>query len=58
MTHPFHPFRGRHLVCVGQCYDRFGKCLLLRVDDSTVCSVPPKWTDIAEPDPEVVMAQI
>ncbi|MDW3689279.1 DUF5372 family protein, partial [Cupriavidus sp. CV2] len=29
----------------------------LRVDDRTVCSVPPEWTDIAAPDPEVVMGQ-
>jgi hypothetical protein len=30
---------------------------LLRVDDRTVCSVPPEWTDIAAPDPEVVMGR-
>jgi hypothetical protein len=30
---------------------------LLRVDDKTICSVPPEWTDIAAPDPEVVMGQ-
>jgi hypothetical protein len=30
---------------------------LLRVDDRTICSVPPQWTDIAAPDPEVLMGQ-
>jgi Family of unknown function (DUF5372) len=30
---------------------------LLRVDDKTICSVPPQWTDIAAPDPEVVMGR-
>ncbi|MFJ1260861.1 DUF5372 family protein, partial [Cupriavidus sp. CuC1] len=57
ITHPFHPFSGRQLVCVGERYNRSGKRLLLRVDDRTVCSVPPEWTDIAAPDPEVVMGQ-
>jgi hypothetical protein len=30
---------------------------LLRVNDGTVCSVPPQWTDLVAPDPEVVMGQ-
>jgi hypothetical protein len=30
---------------------------LLRVDDGTICSVPPQWTDIAAPDAEVLMGQ-
>jgi len=36
-------------------YNRSGKRLLLRVDDRTVCSVPPQWTDSVAPDPEVGM---
>jgi len=27
------------------------------VDDRTICSVPPQWTDIAAPDPEVLMGK-
>jgi hypothetical protein len=27
------------------------------VDDGTICSVPPQWTDIAAPDPEVLLGQ-
>jgi len=57
ITHPFHPFSGRQLVCVGERYNRAGKRLLLRVDDSVICSVPPQWTDVVAPDPEVVMGQ-
>lgn len=57
MTHPFHPLSGRQLVCVGERYNREGKRLLLRVNDRTICSVPPQWTDLAAPDPEVVIGQ-
>jgi hypothetical protein len=57
ITHPFHPFAGRQLACVGERYNRSGKRLLLGVDDGTVCSVPPQWTDLVAPDPEVVMGQ-
>jgi uncharacterized protein DUF5372 len=31
--------------------------LLLRVDDRTICSVPPQWTDAVPPDPEIVIGQ-
>jgi Family of unknown function (DUF5372) len=57
ITHPFHPFGGRQLVCVGERCNRAGRRLLLRVDDRTICSVPPQWTDIAAPDPEVLLGQ-
>jgi hypothetical protein len=30
---------------------------LLRFDDSTICSVPPQWTDVVAADPEIVMGQ-
>jgi Family of unknown function (DUF5372) len=57
ITHPFHPFSGQQLACVGERYNRYGKRLLLRVDDSAVCSVPPQWTDLVAPDPEIVMGE-
>jgi hypothetical protein len=57
VTHPFHPVAGRQLVCIGERYNRFGKRLLLRVDDSTICSVPPQWTDAVAPDPDIVIGQ-
>jgi len=29
---------------------------LLRADDAAIWSVPPQWTDLVSPDPEVVMS--
>ena len=57
ITHPFHPFSGRQLSCVGERYNRYGMRLLLQIDDHSVCSVPPQWTDVVAPDPEVVMGE-
>jgi len=42
---------------VGERYNRYGKWLLLQIDAATVCSVPPQWTDVVAPDPEIVMGQ-
>lgn len=55
VTHPFHPLFGPQLPCVGKRYNRYGERLLLQVDDATVWSVPPQWTDLWDPDPEVIM---
>jgi hypothetical protein len=30
---------------------------LLRVDDQTICPIPPQWTDAECPDPEVIIGQ-
>ena len=57
ITHPFHPLNGRDVACVGERYNRYGRRLLLRVDDVTVCSVPPQWTDLVAPDPEIVIGK-
>jgi hypothetical protein len=57
ITHPFHPLSGREVACVGERYNRYGRRLLLRVDDVTVCSVPPQWTDLVAPDPEIIMGE-
>jgi hypothetical protein len=55
ITHPFHPFSGRQFACVGERYNRYGMSLLLQIDDESICSVPPQWTDVVAPDPEIVM---
>jgi Family of unknown function (DUF5372) len=55
ITHPFHPLSGRQLACVGERYTRYGRRLLLQVDEATVCTVPPQWTDRVAPDPEIVI---
>jgi hypothetical protein len=57
ITHPFHPLSGKELACVGERYNRYGRRLLLRVDDANVCSVPPQWTDLIAPDPEIVIGR-
>ncbi len=55
--HPFHPLSGKELPCVGQRYNRYGRRFLLRVDEVAVCSVPLPWTDLATPDPEIVLGK-
>jgi hypothetical protein len=55
ITHPFHPLSGQQLACVGERYNRSGRRLLLQVDEATVCSIPPQWTDLMVPDPEIVI---
>lgn len=57
ITHPFHPYSGRQLTCVGERYNRYGKRLLLQVDENTVCSVPESWTDLGDPDPEIIVGR-
>jgi hypothetical protein len=57
VTHPFHPLSGGQFACVGERYNRYGKRLLIRIDDVTVRSVPPQWTDLVPPDPEIVMGR-
>jgi hypothetical protein len=57
VTHPFHPLYGQELSCVGERYNRYGRRLLLRIDEVAVCSVPPQWTDLAAPDPEIVLGE-
>ena len=42
---------------MGERYNRYGMTLLLGTDDGSVCSVPPQWTDLAAPDPEIVMGE-
>jgi hypothetical protein len=55
VTHPFHPLSGQQLACVGERYTRYGRRLLLQIDEATVCAVPPQWTDLVAPDPEIVI---
>jgi hypothetical protein len=48
---------GQQLACVGERYNRYGRRLLLQVDEATVCSVPPQWTDLVASDPEIVIGE-
>ena len=42
---------------MGRRQNREGKGLLLQVDERTVCCVPAQWTELAAPDPEIVMGR-
>jgi hypothetical protein len=42
---------------VGERCNGAGRRLLLRIDGDAVCSVPPQWTDLVGPDPEIVMGR-
>ena len=55
VTHPFHPLSGRQLPCVGERFNRYGTTLLLETDEGSVYSVPPQWTDVVAPDPEIIL---
>ncbi|WP_164851142.1 DUF5372 family protein, partial [Sinorhizobium meliloti] len=55
VTHPFHPLFPMQLPCVGRRCNPHGERLLLQTEDATVWAVPPQWTDLVSPDPEVVM---
>jgi hypothetical protein len=55
VTHPFHPLFARQLPCVDRRYNRYGERLLLQSDDAAIWPVPPQWTDLVSPDPEVIM---
>ena len=55
VTHPFHPLRGQEFICVGERCNRYGVRLLLSVGADTVCAVPQQWTNLAAPDPAVII---
>ena len=45
------------MACVGERYNRYGMTLLLESDDGLIYSVPPQWTDLVSPDPEIVIGR-
>lgn len=57
VTHPFHPLSGQSCACVGERYNRYGTRLLLQGDDGSIHSIPPHWTDLVDPDPEVIFGR-
>ena len=42
---------------MGERYNVHGKRLLLQVDEVRICSVLPQWTDLAAPDPEIIIGK-
>ena len=56
MTHPFHPRHGRDYVVVA-VRNTWGEDRVFFLDeDGTQRSLPCVWTDVAAPDPFVVVA--
>ena len=56
MTHPFHPLSGRDFEFV-VCRQNWGEDRVhLRGEGGQLLSVPAGWTDVAAPDPFVVIA--
>jgi Family of unknown function (DUF5372) len=45
------------MACVGERYNRYGMTLLLESGDGSIYSVPPQWTDLVSPDPEIVIGK-
>lgn len=36
-------------------YNRYGRRVLLEIEEGTYRTIPPQWTDLSLPDPEVVI---
>ena len=56
ITHPFHPLSGREFVRVDERASRFGPRVWYEGPDGAVATIPRAWTDLATPDPFVVVA--
>jgi hypothetical protein len=57
ITHPFHPYRGREFLCIGERNTRAGKRLLLKFSQTSVRAIPAQWTDRACPDLEDALGE-
>ncbi len=56
MTHPFHPLHGRDFEFV-VCRQNWGEDRVhLHDENGQLFSLPAGWTDVAAPDPLVVVA--
>jgi uncharacterized protein DUF5372 len=56
VTHPFHPWAGREFVFVA-ARRTWGEARVFFLDEEgTQRSLPSGWTDVAAPDPFVVVA--
>jgi uncharacterized protein DUF5372 len=56
VTHPFHPWLGREFVLVA-VHHNWGEDRVFFLDEQgTQCSLPRGWTDAADPDPFVALA--
>ena len=56
VTHPFHPWAGENFEFVVRRRTWHQDRAFFFLADGTLTSVPTAWTDVAEPDPFVVIA--
>ena len=56
MTHPFHPLYGRDFEFVAHRHNRGEDRVHLHDENGELFSLPAGWTDVAAPDPFVVVA--
>lgn len=56
VTHPFHPLCGGRYLLSGFRYNRYGRRVLLKIEEGIYRTIPPQWTDLSLPDPEVVIS--
>ncbi len=57
IVHPFHPQRGQEFVLVAERSSRHGDRVWYERADCSVATIPRAWTDLAAPDPFVVLAE-
>jgi hypothetical protein len=57
VTHPFHPLRGQEFTHVAKRSNRHGERVWYEAPDGSVASIPRAWTDLAAPDPFVMLAE-
>jgi hypothetical protein len=56
VTHPFHPLFGESFSLVAERGSRHGARVWYEARDGSVATLPRAWTDLAPPDPFVVLA--
>ena len=56
MTHPFHPLYGRDFEFVAHRHNWGEDRVHLHDENGKLFSLPAGWTDVAAPDPFVVVA--
>lgn len=56
ITHPFHPLVGREFALLLYRFNWGEDRVYFRADDRQITSIPSAWTNIAPPDPFVIVA--
>ncbi len=57
VTHPYHPLLGQQFVVVAQRSSRHGDRVWYERADGSVATIPREWTDMADSEPFVELAE-